>query len=111
MDALGLLTYPIMGADATRLPRGLDLKLRPGRMFLLNGRPSEILEPITFGNLEPNTFQNTADLERMVQMGTGAMDSATPLDSNRRNETSSRNEHAVWRVHQALQAHHAEHRA
>lgn len=89
MDALGLLTYPIMGADATRLPRGLDLKLRPGRMFLLNGRPSEILEPITFGNLEPNTFQNSADLERMVQMGTGAMDSATPLDSNRRNETSS----------------------
>lgn len=88
MDALGLLTYPIMGADATRLPRGLDLKLRPGRLFLLNGRPSEILEPITFGNLDPNTFQNTADLERMVQMGTGAMDSATPLDSNRRNETS-----------------------
>lgn len=88
MDALGLLTYPIMGADATRLPRGLDLKLRPGRLFLLNGRPSEILEPITFGNLDPNTFQNTADLERMVQMGTGAMDSATPIDSNRRNETS-----------------------
>lgn len=89
MDALGLLTYPVMGADATRLPRGLDLKLRPGRLFLLNGRPSEILEPITFGNLDPSTFQNTADLERMVQMGTGAMDSATPLDSNRRNETSS----------------------
>lgn len=89
MDALGLLTYPIMGADATRLPRGLDLKLRPGRLFLLNGRPSEILEPITFGNLDPNTFQNTADLERMVQMGTGAMDSAVPLESNRRNETSS----------------------
>lgn len=89
VDALGLLTYPVMGADATRLPRGLDLKLRPGRLFLLNGRPSEILEPITFGNLDPNTFQNTADLERMVSMGTGAMDSAIPTDSNRRNETSS----------------------
>lgn len=89
MDALGLLTYPVMGADATRLPRGLDLRIRPGRLFLLNGRPSEILEPITFGNLDPSTFQNTADLERMVSMGTGAMDSATPLDTNRRNETSS----------------------
>lgn len=88
MDALGLLTYPVMGADASRLPRGMDLKLRPGRLFLLNGRPSEILEPITFGNLDPATFQNTSDLERMVQMGTGAMDSATPLDSARRNETS-----------------------
>lgn len=87
MDALGLLTYPIMGADATRLPRGIDLKLRPGRLFLLNGRPSEILEPINFGNLDPATFQNTGDLERMVQMGTGAMDSATPLDTARRNET------------------------
>lgn len=88
MDALGLLTHPVMGADASRLPRGMDLKIRPGRLFLLNGRPSEILEPITFGNLDPSTFQNTSDLERMVQMGTGAMDSATPLDSARRNETS-----------------------
>lgn len=87
MDALGLLTHPVMGADASRLPRGMDLKIRPGRLFLLNGRPSEILEPITFGNLDPSTFQNTADLERMVQMGTGAMDSATPLDTARRNET------------------------
>lgn len=87
IDALGLMTYPIMGADATRLPRGLDLKVRPGRMFLLNGRPSEILEPITFGNLDPATFQNSADLERMVQMGTGAMDSAMSAQDNTRNST------------------------
>lgn len=87
MDALGLLTYPIMGADATRLPRGLDLRLRPGKMFLTNGRPSEILEPISFGNLDPATFQNSSDLERMVQMGTGAMDSAIPSADQRRNET------------------------
>lgn len=87
IDALGLMTYPIMGADATRLPRGLDLKVRPGRMFLLNGRPSEILEPITFGNLDPASFQNSADLERMVQMGTGAMDSAMSAQDNTRNST------------------------
>lgn len=87
IDALGLLTYPIMGADATRLPRGLDLRLRPGKMFLVNGRPSEVLEPITFGNLDPATFQNSSDLERMVQMGTGAMDTAIPSAEQRRNET------------------------
>jgi hypothetical protein len=88
IDAIGIMAYPIMGADATRLPRGMDMKLRPGRMFFLNGRPSEIMEPISFGNLDPASFSNTSDLERMVQMGTGAMDSATPLDSARRNETS-----------------------
>ncbi|MDE2097306.1 MAG: hypothetical protein KGL39_08695 [Patescibacteria group bacterium] len=88
IDAIGIMAYPIMGADATRLPRGMDMKLRPGRMFFLNGRPSEIMEPISFGNLDPSSFTNTSDLERMVQMGTGAMDSATPLDTARRNETS-----------------------
>lgn len=87
IDALAYLTYPTLGADATRLPRGLDLKIRPGRMFLTNGRPSEILEPIVFGNLNPATFQQSGDLERMVQMGTGAMDSASPVEANRRNET------------------------
>jgi hypothetical protein len=87
IDALAYLTYPTLGADATRLPRGLDLKIKPGRMFLTNGRPSEILEPIVFGNLNAATFQQSGDLERMVQMGTGAMDSASPLESNRRNET------------------------
>ncbi len=89
IDALAYLTYPTLGADATRLPRGMDLKIKPGRMFLTNGRPSEILEPIVFGNLNPATFQQSGDLERMVQMGTGAMDSASPLESNRRNETAS----------------------
>jgi hypothetical protein len=87
IDALAYLTYPTLGADATRLPRGLDLKIKPGKLFLTNGRPSEILEPIVFGNLNPATFEQSGDLERMVQMGTGAMDSASPLESNRRNET------------------------
>ena len=87
IDSLAYLTYPTVGADATRLPRGLDLKIKPGRMFLTNGRPSEIIEPIVFGNLNPATFDQAGDLERMVQMGTGAMDSASPLESNRRNET------------------------
>lgn len=87
IDSLAYLTYPTMGADATRLPRGLDLKIKPGRLFLTNGRPSEILEPIVFGNLNPATFEQSGDLERMVQMGTGSMDSASPLETNRRNET------------------------
>ena len=89
IDALAYLTYPTLGADATRLPRGLDLKIKPGRLFLTNGRPSEILEPIVFGNLNPATFEQSGDLERMVQMGTGAMDSATGTETNSRNATAS----------------------
>ena len=89
IDALGLMTYPVMGADATRLPRNLNLQIRPGKTIFTNGRPSEIVEPITFGNLDISTFQHTADLERYVQMASGSYEAATPTNVNTRNETSS----------------------
>jgi len=56
---------------------------------MTRGRPSEIIEPVAFNapGLQA-TFQNAGDLERMVQMATGAMDSAMPIGQNRRNETS-----------------------
>jgi hypothetical protein len=89
-DALALITAPMMGADLTRLGRNPDLRVRPGKVFMTRGRPSEILEPVGFN---PQglalTFQQSGDLERMIQMATGAMDTATPLGTNRRNETAS----------------------
>ncbi|MCP5112275.1 MAG: hypothetical protein GY953_15735 [bacterium] len=88
MDALALTTAPMLGADISRLPRNPDLRVRPGKMMLTRGRPSEIIEPVGFNAQGlALTFQQSGDLERMVQMGTGAMDSATPLSTARRNET------------------------
>jgi hypothetical protein len=91
IDALALLSSPMMGADLTRLPRNFDASVRPGRTIFTRGRPSEILEPVAFGDpaILGGSFQHTGDLERMVQMGTGAMDSATPVGVNARNETAS----------------------
>lgn len=88
IDSLALVTAPMLGADMTRLPRNPDMRVRAGKTIFTRGRPSEIVEPIGFNN--PNImaqFQQTGDLERMVQMGTGAMDSATPNNISRRNET------------------------
>ena len=90
IDALALMTAPMLGADVGRLPRNPDLRVRPGKVFLTRGRPSEVLEPIGFNAAGlAATFQQSGDLERMVQMGTGAMDSATPIGINSRNETAS----------------------
>lgn len=87
-DALALSTAPMLGVDITRLPHNPDLRVRPGRVFQMRGRPSEVMEPVGFNPAGlALTFQQSGDLERMVQMGTGAMDSATPLSSARRNET------------------------
>jgi len=90
IDALALIGSPMLGVDITRLPRNPDMESGPGKWLMLRGRPSEVIEPIGF---DPNalalTFQQSGDMERWVQMGTGAMDSATPTALNRRNETAS----------------------
>lgn len=90
IDALALMTAPMMGADITRLPRNPELRVRPGKTVFTRGRPSEVYEPVAFGRPEMlgATFQHTGDLERMVQMGTGSMDSLTPTGISRRNETA-----------------------
>jgi len=89
MDALGLLTSPMMGADITRLPRNPDMRVRPGKVWLTRGRPSEVLEPVILGNIDPNTFNQSSEMERMVQQGTGAVESNAPINQDRRNETAS----------------------
>jgi len=89
IDALALTTHPMMGLDATRLPRGTKFDIRPGKTILTNGDPKSVLMPLNFGSLNQSTFTEAAELERMVQMGTGAMDSANSNFANPRNSTAS----------------------
>jgi hypothetical protein len=89
MDALSLLTSPMMGADITRLPRNPDMRVRPGKVWLTRGRPSEVLEPVILGNIDPNTFNQSSEMERLVQVATGGIESNAPLNVDRRNETAS----------------------
>ena len=89
MDALGLLTSPMMGADITRLPRNPDMRVRPGKVWLTRGRPSEVLEPVILGNIDPSTFNQSSEMERLVQVATGSVESNAPLNTDRRNETAS----------------------
>ena len=74
IDALALTTHPMMAVDATRIPRGHKLEVRPGRMLLTNGSPAEALMPFNFGNLNAITFQQGAALQQMVSQATGAAD-------------------------------------
>ena len=76
IDALALTVHPMLAVDASRLPRGSKLEVRPGKAILTNGNPAEILQPFRFGNLDANTFNQSASLQQMVQMATGAIDAA-----------------------------------
>ena len=76
IDALALTVHPMMAMDASRMPRGAKLEIRPGKTILTNGNPSEILQPFKFGSLDQVTFAQAGELQKMVQMATGAIDAA-----------------------------------
>jgi len=88
-DAMALTVHPMMAVDATRLPRGADMSVRPGRTLLTQGDPRQILMPFKFGQTDSSTFSQSGDLERQLQNATGVMDAATPTGMNARNSTSS----------------------
>ena len=76
IDALALAIHPMLAVDASRLPRGAKMEIRPGKTILTNGNPAEILQPFNFGNVSQITFAQAAQLQTMVQQATGAVDSA-----------------------------------
>ena len=76
IDALALTVHPMLAVDASRLPRGSKLEVRPGKAILTNGNPAEILKPFQFGQLDQVSFAQGKDLMQMVQQATGAIDAA-----------------------------------
>ena len=78
-DSLGYISAPMIGVDAGRMPKGFRMGVNPGKIWPTNGPPGEIIQPIKMGNLEAATFNQTQEMERMVQMGTGAFDTAQAL--------------------------------
>ena len=75
MDSLALTTAPMIGIDATRLPRGAKFEVKPGKAILTNGNPNEILQPFKFGVTDGNNLNTAKDFERMLLQATGTLDS------------------------------------
>ena len=75
MDSLALTVAPMMGMDATRLPRGAKFEVKPGKAFMTNGNPAEILFPFKFGTNDGQAMQTSKEFERMLLMATGTIDS------------------------------------
>ena len=75
MDSLALTTAPMIGIDASRLPRGAKFEVKPGKAILTNGNPNEILQPFKFGVTDGNNLQTAQAFERMLLQATGTLDS------------------------------------
>jgi hypothetical protein len=87
IDAMALQIRPMLAMNSTMLPRGFKLDVKAGRSIAVNGDPGAFAARLGFGDVSQSTFHQSGELERMVQMGTGAMDSATPTSISPRNST------------------------
>lgn len=74
LDALSLVAHPMIAGDVTRLPRGMNMGVWPGKFWPTTGNPSETIQGFRLGDVDPNLFANAQDMERQVQTATGAMD-------------------------------------
>jgi hypothetical protein len=80
IDGLALTVHPMMAIDGSRMPRGSKFEIRPGKTVITNGNPSEILQPFKFGGIDNVTFAQAGELQKMVQMATGAIDAGGRLE-------------------------------
>jgi len=83
IDGLAMTIHPMMAVDGTRLPRGASPSVAPGKTIITNGPPKDVLMPFNFGNINTQTFVQGGEIERMIQMATGSMDTATSMASAR----------------------------
>ena len=81
LDSLALTTAPMMAMDATRLPRGAKYEVRPGKNFLVNGNPAEIMMPFKFGSTDGGNMQTAQTFQQMLLAATGTLDSSSMPNS------------------------------
>lgn len=74
-DAMALTASPMVAVDATRLPRGAKFEVKPGKSFMTNGAPQEIIYPFNFGTNNGDAMNTSKEFERMLLMATGTVDS------------------------------------
>lgn len=80
-DALGFISSPMIAVDSGRVPRGYKMEIKPGKIWTVQGNPADIISPVKIGEINAATFNQSDAMERMVQMGTGAFDTASSLKS------------------------------
>ena len=88
LDSLALTTAPMMGMDATRLPRGAKFEVRPGKTILTNGDPREVLQPFQFGQTDASNLETAAAFQKMLLQATNTMNTQDDVKQSTGGELS-----------------------
>jgi hypothetical protein len=91
IDALAFALNPMMAINANNIPRDVTdrFSVYPGKSIITAGPIQDSIGPIAFNPPPTQSFTQSGDLERMIEMGTGAVQASAPLGQNPRNSTAS----------------------
>lgn len=88
--ALAFSSRPMVGVNASMLAnRGQKLVVRPGRQIAFNGPPRDAIAPVQFPAPDPQTYRQSAEMERMIEAATGGIQAATSPSINSTNSTAT----------------------
>jgi hypothetical protein len=88
VDSLTWINNPMLAGDITKLPPRMNLNVWPGKFWGMKGSPRETLQEFRFGDVNASTFQQSQELNKMVQDATGGLDTPS-LRSGIRDETAT----------------------
>lgn len=88
IDGLAWSNNPMFAGDLTRLPPGSNLSAWPGKFWGTRGNPAEIIQEFKISGPDQTSFAHMADLERMGQQATGALDTMS-MRNGMRDETAT----------------------
>lgn len=81
LDSSALTAVPMMGVDATRMPRGFKFTVAPGKSILTNGSPGDVLMPLKFGESSTLNVETANLFERYLLQATGTVDGSAMPDA------------------------------
>lgn len=86
-DAMSYTAHPMIAMNTQKMPRNQNPQVFAGKVWKVNGSVDEAIAPVRFGDVNPSTFSQSGELERLHQNAVGYQDSATPVGMSPRNAT------------------------
>lgn len=87
IDSLAYSTVPMMVLNSRLINRGERFLARPGGKLFARGSPRDAAAPLQFSGPDPGSYQQSLELQRMIEMGTGQFTNASPLSDISRTGT------------------------
>jgi len=82
IDALAYSVAPMMAVSSSQVPRSERFEVRPGRNIFMRGDVRTGMAPVGFPPPDPQTYNQSMELQRMIEVASGQPQVSNPLSGD-----------------------------